>query len=62
MSWLSLGAEFGAGCALIAVGIAVTWLAQGRQPTALGLSIIPVGILAMIVIGGTLILNSLRFI
>ena len=62
MNWLSLGAEIGAGLALIAAGLALTWFAQGRQPTALGLSIIPVSALAMIVIGGALILNGFRFI
>jgi hypothetical protein len=46
----------------MAAGFAVTSLARGKQPTALGLSIIPVSVLAMIVIGGALILNGLRFI
>lgn len=62
MSLLFFGVEFGAGLALIAAGFALTWYMRGGEPTALGLSVVPVGALALIVIGGALMLNSLRII
>jgi hypothetical protein len=62
MSWLALGAELIVGAVMIAGGIAVTWFARGGKPTALGLSVVPVSALTLIVIGGAMILNSLRII
>lgn len=62
MSSLFIGAEILLGVAGIVAGVLIARFARGSRLTSLSLSIVPVGALALIVIGAALILNAVRVI